>query len=338
MNFNFKKTNPKEASLFACAARVHNAVFDKLCTFSGCGGLYVEPRSSDGRTFHPGYHTVWLSKMNHQEALAARATTNAKVILVRVQHRYGMKVDQDNAAQVHSQFHGDAVFLGGTTKVLYTVGPMPWGASRAALVALFKSWEWQAKPIQAVGKSADQRGLMWSVQAMQPPPASVVTMEHGDVLLVRKEPEIAELRKPPSIEASVFTKQSLQPARPVMQLKTDPWADAAKVLPATAPPVATPNQQQLAQIEKQVEQSVLKKLQLQDKDEEMADAMGHRVQELETQVKQLHEAQVQQHAQTVSLTQQVSQVQGKFEKYLDSKLADQMNQIEALLKKRSRHE
>ena len=338
LNQNFKKTNPKEAVIFACAARIHTTVFEKLCTYSGSGGLYIEPRSSDGRSYHPGYHTVWLSKMGQQEAVAAKATTDAKVILVRVQQRYGLKVKQEQASQVHSQFHGDAIFLGGATKILYTVGPMPWGASRAALVALFKSWEWQAKPLQAIGKSADQRGLMWSVQAMQAPPASVVTMEHGDVLLVRKEPETAQIKQPPSIEASVFTKKSLQPASSQSPLTTDPWAEAAKQLQTNTPAIASPNPHQLAQIEKQVEQRVWGKLQNQDRDVAMPDAMGNRVQALEAAVQKLHDEQTHQQNQTAALSQQVAQVQGKFEKYLDGKLAEQMNQIEALLSKRSRHE
>ena len=345
LNYNFKKTNPKEAVVFACAARVHTQVFEKLSTYSGTGGLYIEPRSSDGRSFHPGFHTVWLSKMTHQEALAARATTDAKVILVRVQHRYGLKVGLEQASQVHSQFRGDTVFLEGNTKVSFTVGPMPWGASRASLAALFKSWDWQAKPIQAIGKSADQRGLLWSVQAMQPPPASVVTMEHGDVLLVRKDPEMAAAKPPPAIEASVFTRKSLQPASNQVPLNHDPWADAAKRLANPASSVAAPSFQQIAQMEKQVEQRVLEKLSSQDKDVAMPDAMDNRVQMLEAQVQQLHEAQNQQKAQTANLTHQVAQVQGKLDqqthsiqKHMDSKLAEQMNQIEALLNKRSRHE
>ena len=338
LNYNFKKTNQKEAVLFACAARINTAVFDKLCTYSGSGGLYVEPRSSDGRSFHPGYHTVWLSKMSHQEALAARATTDAKAILVRVQHRFGLKVSQEQAAQVHSQFHGDAVFLSGSQKVLYTVGPMPWGASRAALVALFKTWDWPAKPIQAIGKSADQRGLMWSVQALQAPPASVVTMEHGDVLLVRKEPEVAAVQKPPSIEASLFTKKSLQPNGVLPPLRSDPWEAEAKKMQAGSTAIAAPSQHQIAQMEKQVEQRVLDKLQSQDRDEDMNGVVDQRIQDLESKVQQLHDAQQQQQAQTASLSHQVSQVQGKFEKYLDGKLAEQMSQIEALLNKRSRHE
>ena len=101
--------------------------------------------------------------------------------------------------------------------------------------------------------------------------------------------------------------------------------------------------QQVAHIEKQVEQRLIEKF---DKsDDPMTGTVEPRVATLETQIKQLQEAQAQQHMQTTQLAQQVSQVQGQVEQqthklqhHMDAKLAEQMTMIEALLTKRSRHE
>ena len=343
LTHGFKKTPAKEAQMFVFAARVQAEVFSKLTAFSGNEGLYIEPRSSDGRSHDTNFHTVWLPKANHTEAIAAKATSSKQTILVRVQNRYGLKVAMENASQIHEQFRSDTVFLGGQEKVVYTIGPMPWGASRSSLTALFKSWEWQAKPIQAISKSADNRGLVWTVQAMHPPASSVVTMEHGDVLIVRKDPEQEKKIMPPTIEASVRTKQSLQPVFAKDQpLKSDPWADSARRLPGNQMS-SVASAQQVAQIEKQVEQRILEKI---DKgDEPMSGTLEPRVHALENQIRQLQEAQSHQQKQTTQIAQQVSQVQGQVEQQthklqhrMDAKLAEQMTMIEALLNKRSRHE
>ena len=343
LTYGFKKTPAKEAQMFVCAVRVQASAFDKLCAFSGTDGVYIEPRSSDGRTHDSKYHTVWLPKSQHKEAIAAKAISTTPTILVRVQNRYELKVAMEQASQIHEQFRGDTVFLGGQDKVLYTVGPMPWGASRASLTAVFKTWDWQAKPIQAIHKSADKRGLVWSVQAMQPPPSSVVTMEHGDVLIVRKDPEQEKHAPPPTIEASVRTKQSLQPqTSQVKPLTNDPWAEAARRLPSSTVPVAA-SMQQVAHIEKQVEQRLLEKLE--KVDDPMKGTIEPRVAALETQIRQLQDAQTHQQKQNTQIAQQVTQVQGQVEQqthklqhHMDAKLAEQMTMIEALLNKRSRHE
>ena len=343
LTYGFKKTPAKEAQMFVCAVRVQASAFDKLCAFSGTDGIYIEPRSSDGRTHDSKFHTVWLPRSQHKEAIAAKAISTTPTILVRVQNRYGLKVAMEQASQIHEQFRGDTVFLGGQDKVLYTVGPMPWGTSRTSLTAVFKTWDWQAKPIQAIHKSADKRGLVWSVQAMQPPPSSVVTMEHGDVLIVRKDPEQEKHNPPPTIEASVRTKQSLQPqTSQVKPLNNDPWAEAARRLPTNQVPVAA-SMQQVAHIEKQVEQRLLEKLE--KADDPMTGTLEPRVAALETQIRQLQDAQTHQQKQTTQIAQQVTQVQGQVEQqthklqhHMDAKLAEQMTMIEALLNKRSRHE
>ena len=123
LTYGFKKTPAKEAQMFVCAVRVQATAFEKLCAFSGTDGVYIEPRSSDGRAHDSKYHTVWLPKTQYKEAIASKAISTTPTILVRVQNRYGLKVAMDQASQIHEQFRGDTVFLGGQDKVLYTVGP-----------------------------------------------------------------------------------------------------------------------------------------------------------------------------------------------------------------------
>ena len=151
---SFKKVPPKDAQMFVCAARVQSEAFTKLCNISGTDGLFIEPRTSDGRSHDSTYHTVWLPKAQHKEAIAAKAMSSAPTILVRVQNRYGLKVSMDQASQIHEQFRADTVFLGGAEKTIYTVGPMPWGASRSSLTAVFKTWNGKPSPFR---QSASQQ-------------------------------------------------------------------------------------------------------------------------------------------------------------------------------------
>lgn len=318
--------------------RILESVFEALTNVSGIAGLFVEPREANGRGHCPKHHTVWLPKATHANAMQMKQQAKAPVFVVRVAQRYGLKTSVAKADVIHEQFRQDTPFLAGLTTT-YVIGPLPWGCTRQTLQKLISSWNWPAKAIQPAGRSADGRGILWHAQASQAPQHPVITMSHGDVLIVAKDSQVS---KPPvvAIEASSHTKECLSvSSKEIKPLRSDPWAAAATHLPGRHPPGLSPVQVQ------QLEDRIDRKLALIDGDTPMHESLEPRVKALEDQIARLNDAQTHQVATTQALTQQVTQVQhqveqqgAQFRNHLDCQLADQMSKIEALLSKRARNE
>ncbi len=339
----FRKCRAGEAAMFACAIRIRTDVFPQVLNASGNGGVYIEPRNDDGKGHSSNFHTVWLNKMTFDEAVAAKATAKCCAYLIRVNRRYGLKTEVENAESLHSQFRSEVPMLVEGKKEVYQVGPLPWGTTRSSLQKLFEQWQWAARPLQPVGRAADGKGLMWLAQATAQPGATAIAMAHGDVIIVKKGVEVVTAPKVPSVEASPFTKKSLGGGEPLVQ---DPWAEAASHLPHVKRGEIGLTAQQIAQIESNLEKKIQEaKGSCTDEDVNMTPSLEPRVKQLETQIAQIVDAQKSQQSQTVGLTSQVQGLQmqverqsKEFQSHLDSKMESQMSKIEALLSKRMRQE
>lgn len=338
LTLNFSSVKPHDAVLFTCAIRVVEPVASQLFDLSGTAGIYVEPRTHDGKQHDGSTQTVWLPKHTLQQALAAKSTASVTTSLIRVGHRYGLRASTTEAPQLHVQFRPDVPYLPGDSKEEFLVGPLPWGTTRVALVRLFAQWNWVAKPLQPAGRSADSQGLMWLVHATQSPPNSVYTMVHGDVLVVKQTQGSKSQAALPAVEASKFTKQQLRPA----DEDWDPWAAAAATLPANRVDVS---QAQLRSIEASLEQKLTAKLSRTDGDTDMEPGIDNRLTVLESQMKSMQQVQQTQQSQTQALSSKVDQIKNeldvqssKFQTHLDDKLSEQMQRIEALFAKRHRQE
>ena len=337
LTVHFTTVKPVDSALFTCAVRVIDGVASQLADLSGTNGIYIEPRTHDGKQHDLSTQTVWLPKHSYQQAFAAKSTASVSTSLIRVGHRYGLRACAEDAPKLHSQFRPDVPYLPGATKEEFLVGPLPWGTTRVALVKLFASWEWTAKPLQPAGRSADSQGLMWLVHAMNPPSNSVYTMVHGDVFVVKHSQTPQTDAKMPAVEASRFTKKQHRPS----EEEWDPWASAAAKLPQRN----EVSQAQLQSIQASLEQKLTAKLSRGDGDADMEPAMDGRLTALEAQVQSLQQVQQKQHSQTVALHSKVEQIQSdldvqssKFQSHLDDKLSEQMQRIEALFAKRPRQE
>eukprot|EP00438_Fugacium_kawagutii_P015205 Skav221104 [mRNA] locus=scaffold693:298165:302673:- [translate_table: standard] len=328
----FRKTKPRDAEMFVFSMRIRGDLLEKLMASSGHHGLYFEPRSDDGRNSHEGFLTVWLQKLDFAEACAAMAKSSKKAYLIRVAKRYGLKVATSDAPSVHQQFRGDAPFLGTGQSAVYQLGPLPWGTSRQALQKLFGSWGWPAVPLQPAGKSACQRGLLWWARANAPPSHSVVTMSHGDLIIVKRDADTAPRPKIERIEASTRTKHSLTGQPSFTKDMEDPWAAAASKLPTAQ--VIT--QSHLDQLESRLLQKMTQSPS--SEDDAMTGGWEPRVKQLEEQMATLASAQQQQAAQTQSLEHKLEAQTKAFQHHLDQSMAQQMDKIEQLLAKRKWNE
>lgn len=309
----FKRSRPKEAHLFTCMLRVKNSEVTKVLQTSGTQGLYVEARTHDGRSQDPRYHTVWLQKHSFEQAQAAQASVQDQTCLIRVAHRYGLRTAAAQAPALHNQFKPDVPFLSGSALSTWVIGPLPWGTTRKALLSLFQTWEWQAKPLQPAGRSNQGEGLQWHIMAAGPPPMLVYSLSHGDVVITKHEPQVQ------------MTQDQTTPPGRSQPLQGDPWAASAAKLVS---PQITPLQ--MARIEEQVTNKIMKSLKTDQDDEPMDQTWEPRIAALEAQLQQVQQDQSQMAANTSTLQQRVD--------HLGSQLEVQTRKIQSHMHQtRSRH-
>eukprot|EP00435_Cladocopium_sp_Y103_P035850 s3491_g9.t1 len=346
LSSHFKKVKSKEASIFSCMMRVTAEAFAIVSPLSGVAGLYIEARAPDGKTQDVNFHTVWLSKSTWETARAFQTTVQCDSALVRVSNRFGVRVTTDNAKMVHDMIRPEVPFLGGSAKTTWVVGPIPFGTTRKGLVKLFQGWEWEAKPLQPAGPAADKSGLKWQVVSTQPPPNYVYTLAHGDVLIVKAEPNELKAHAFAQVEASASTCKAVShAAMSNADLIGDPWAHAASQLPKQNGAGPSASVAQIAALEATIEQRVLKKIHDEQPDADMNTDYEPRISALENQLAKVCKEQQSLANQQGVLSKQVEHIghqmdsqTAKLQHHLDDRLNDQMQRIEALLSKRSRQE
>ena len=154
--------------MFAVIFRLKHDTADALLDASGKvkDGLFCEPRNDTGRAPDPAYRVIWLPKRSYAEAALTNQTTVQKSWLVRNGERFGLRVHESDAADVHKTHRPEVSFLEGTTVMSYKVGPLPWGTTKASLQKVFKQWNWPARPGQPQGQAAD--GVFWTAQSGHP--------------------------------------------------------------------------------------------------------------------------------------------------------------------------
>eukprot|EP00438_Fugacium_kawagutii_P014109 Skav225595 [mRNA] locus=scaffold1527:176854:181635:- [translate_table: standard] len=341
----FSKAKPGNAALFVCMMRVIAPVFPDLSKGSGRAGIYYEPRSADGRKHDAeNFHTVWMSKMTLEEAVAARNVAPVQSSLIRVNHRYGLRVPAKDGPSLHSHVKPNVPFLGGGLKTQYLVGPFPFGTTKAGIQKLFAQWQWPAQVLQPYNRSQDMTGLMWQASSHQAPSTTVYVMSHGDVMITRDSAPPSVSTPVPRIEASKMAKPHVEVDE--SNAMVDPWQKAASMLPSykPAPAPAKLTATQIQELEESVEKRVLARMQPED-DPMSGEALAPRVSALETQLRELASAHAVTQSQTQQLQTSVDQVhhqianqQTALQNTIQTQLKEQMTAIEALLNKRAKHE
>eukprot|EP00435_Cladocopium_sp_Y103_P021712 s1192_g5.t1 len=335
VSLHFQKSRPADAAMFVVHMRLAKEAFLHCYRQSGSNGIFLEPRSQDGRSQDDQFQTVWLQKQNLSEAKALQAVISAQSSLIRVNQRYGLKVRLEDAPQVHAKVKPHEPYMSGACHT-YRVGPMPWGTTKRAMQALLSQWSWNAKVLHSAGKSVDATGLMWSVSSPNAPPCTAYQLAHGDVVIHQESRESHQTWHPPRVQVSPSLMKLKNQVDP-LQNAGDPWAATAKTLPSVQ--VTDTVNAKLASIEATIDQKIQDKLQQAMPDDvPMANDPEPRLAAMEQQIAQLQ-------AHSGSLDKKVDQIQRQvelqsttFTNALDSKLADHMAKIEALMNKRSRTE
>ena len=359
------KSKPKESDIFIVSLRLSSKAFDVVMQKSGSRGLYIEPRTPDGRQPSDEFRVVWLAKTDKGTALTALQTTTGSVSLARSGLRFGIRAKVSEIEAIHNQHKSHLPYLDTNAALKYMVGPFPYGATREGIIKVFSGWGWSARPTQPRGRSGDGQGVQWEVMASSHPDCEVYSMKHGDVILTLMDSKKASDKPMHDIMASAKTIALLrQPPVKPMSLSAseidplqhhDPWAsyqppkaakfggtsEAAKNTQIEA--ITANVDRRLAETLAQVDQRLAANdTVMQEPDECKIAEFEERLQRMEVNLQQ--QQQSQQHYQqqvSVQFQQVQSQIESQssnFQTHLDQKMNEQLAQIELLLDKKQRRE
>ena len=332
-----------QAEVFAFMIRVTEGFAEVIMPSAAVDGIYLEPRTLDGRKPDPHYRVIWMPRQSLAQVRLARSQTEAKTTIARMGNRFGLRVDRHKAEQVHVQHRPDLMFLDGHELKPYRVGPFPYGSTKESISKGFKHLGWNARPVQPISQMQVQEGIFWQVMAPQEPTHWIYQMKHGDILIAKQEDQ-KETALPATghIIASKKTISTLK--QPQSDMPIDPWlqADPWQAPQTGRKPTATPTMPivtpgQLAALESRLEQKIHASAS-ETKEDTMQVEQTSRIEALEMQVNTLTQSFSTFQGHQAKINQQIaSQLQG-FEGRIDSKLEDQMQRIESLLSKKMRHE
>lgn len=280
-------------------------------------------------------------------------TNPAVTGLARLGERRGLRVLTSQAKHLHQLVKPESVYLPGGPKITFTVGPIPYGADRQAVGKILQNAGWESRPLQPTAPCPG-RGAMWIVQATEEPPTNIIHTTHGEIVIVRQKPEVAEQTVSPVTVGAASTLAlcgaTAKHSEPDPWTKSDPWG-AWK--PSVSAPVVGPSEglhQMETRIQDKIQNAVMAKIHTPMEQDDIPD----RVHALEGQVQQLLGKQqgfeVQLNEFSGQQTQQINALQGQINaqaqqlhghmenqnQTIQSLFEQQMSQIRGLLAKRPR--
>ena len=362
LSSRLERTRPDRADIYVVSLRLAGIDTEALMQKSGHKAIYFEPRTEDGRRHDEMYRVIWLSKTDRSSALMSVQATTVWACLVRSGNRFGIRVHAKHAAEVHQVHKPQVPYLEGVQLDMYLAGPFPWGATRASLSKLFGVWKWPARPVQPRGRSADNSGIMWLVQASAAPQYEVFQVEHADVLITQlpKKQKMTRQAKT-DVHASAKTLAALTRQIPMtaeapdstwVHGGPDPWGPYQPVTKAPRAGNATSSSSTEAleqRIEARIMQSIAKNMPTPpagDDDAPMTSAVEEtRIAVLEAKLVHLENTvqmnQITQEQNHLEVTGNVTKLQtqvetqaGQLQRHFDQRMQEQLDHIERLLNKK----
>ena len=357
LNLAFNQVSPASADLYAVNIRCVKSAEFAILAMSGTNGLFVEPRSLDGKQTVSDFHIIWMPRASISDLQHVKQTTPAVVGLARLGSRLGVRTRACDAMDVSKTIRPDAIVLAAGPKTDYEIGPIPFGMDRSALATLCNSFGWKVKPVSQV-RSAEGLGMIWSVQSCTDPPSHAFQTKRGEIVVNKVPTKPSSSVVPASIPVTsaktlqlctLDNQKNNKGEDPLM--RNDPWAAAVSKIGCTAPADPTAS---LKQVEDRIEKSILARLPKagptpMEVDSQPSEGQERRLNALELQVQKL--TQHQQHLETkvdeshrkqdAQMAQMQHQVSSQIESQstrIEELFVGQLAQIESLLGKRARME
>ena len=360
VNLAFKQVAPAQADIFLVNLRYAKTCELGLLATSGHQGLFLEPRTLDGRNPVQEFHSIWLPKAKLPELTHLQKINHDVIGVTRMGSRLGVRVLADKASEVSAAIKPGSIVLAVGVRHSYHVGPLPFGMDRASVAKLLHSWEWQARPVNPARAVSGELGTLWLVHASVDPPANVFTTKTGDVVITKLGQKEHKQETPAVVVGNSQTMEMC--SKPVGDqtmvdpwVKQDPWQTGMQTLSIPGPrhdDVITSLKSVEARIEERVEQALRAKLPPaldMEVDSSTSDASSAindgrhnqheaRLSVLEQQIQAMsaNHRHFEQRVDT-QFTQLNSQVNAQAS-HIEDLFCKQMSQIEALLAKKARCE
>lgn len=230
-----KRVEPSQADLFTVFLRLPESAVGRILA-STPAGIYMEPRGTHPREPDDKYSVVWLPGASAAEAIHQCRTFAKSVCLVRMKHKYGIRVRKQDESIAWTKLRPGVEFIDMSIQKIYELFPLPHGTQRQAITQILSDWEWKARVLQP-GKG-NQHHMAWRIGSADPPPASILTAFGADVIITAVKDLQINTPKP-QIFASAKTQQHLREpgSRSTMAkastsvdpwLAEDPWGGYAK--------------------------------------------------------------------------------------------------------------
>lgn len=300
--------------------RVACTELQPLLSHNGKSGIYLEPRTDDGRSPDESFRVIWLPQHDRHGLQATVQTSQQWCCLARNGVKHGLRTTESFAETLHNQFRPSTPWIDSTALQSYTVGPFPAGSTRAAILKICKAWDWNAKPIQPRARSADGRGVLWQLLAANMPSSEVYQLAHGDVLITPDPPrKNAGAITSADVQASAKTLAVLATTSPADSAEDpwaqyDPWSTPAKK--SRTVPSNTVTKTDLEAMEQRMHQKIRETIKPESEDSSMG-MDDERVAHLEQRMTQLEVSlQQQQHnaqSQHAEVQHQLHQVRSQVE-------------------------
>lgn len=348
---SFRPVAPAQADIFLVNVRVLESLSGRLLCCSGRGGLFLEPRSLDGRDPLLDFQILWLAKTPIDELHRLQQCTPGIRGLARLGSRLGVRCLVKDAPELARTLKPNSIFLAAGSKLVYEVGPLPFGMDRLSVSKLCGSWQWQARPMHPARSAEGHLGNIWIVQASAPPPQSVFRYQGREIVITSVPEKVVNVAPAPSkvVGSSATVKLCSKDASSSTVdpwILNDPWAPAVSLAPSRGQPSADVA---LKEFETRLENSILAKLPSPNMDVDSTGEQEARLLALEHQVNALTAGQqqlelkvedsiVRQDTQYQALHSQVNQQMESHGHQMQALFSSQMQQIEALLSKKLRTE
>ena len=187
----FKTCEPEVASIFWVNIRYVHECQAAVLRCSGCRGVFVEPRSLDGKCGVDSHQVIWLPRESMQELQRLQQCHVMIEGLARLGSRLGLRVSKENAPTLMKVVKPGTVYLQTEDRCEFEVGPLPYGMDRLSMTRLCETWKWPARPLHPVRSLNGALGTVWLLQSCQDPPSTVMKYRGGDIVInkvIKKQP------------------------------------------------------------------------------------------------------------------------------------------------------
>ena len=169
-------------------------------------GIYFEPRS-ESKSHDEAYRVIWLPSRSLAEAKHACKTCINSLGLIRLRHKYGVRVLAEHEESVFKSLKPESVFVATQVQRIFQIFPLPHGIQKGGVAKLLSSIKWTAKPLQP-GRS-QAKAMSWQVGSSEAPPVLVFSA-FGEEVLITEMTQDSKPKQPPRFLASQKTHQHLK--------------------------------------------------------------------------------------------------------------------------------